>query len=293
MGTDLYARSRAGARKRSLLPAVLMAAAALTIGGGASAEGAGGRVFYDGFETGNTNQWVQDSSRTKCTAVRTSVDGKPTHAGSYMLECNWNGVVAWNDPSSYTTVKLNSFSYTREFLLRFRVRFAADNDRTIGSKLFRLYGADSFYISGQLEQPGGSAFIFWEKINGQTGAPPDYGSLPFANGNWHEIEVYVKQNTPGSSDGILRVWQDGSLQQESVNVVSATTGSRWYPVYLMSNWSSNPGWEHDASNHVYWDDFEIFTDTGSGASGSMADATMSAGAAPAPPSAPQNLRIVG
>ena len=81
-----------------------MAAAALTIGGGASAEGAGGRVFYDGFETGNTNQWAQDSSRTKCTAVRTSVDGKPTHAGSYMLECNWNGVVAWNDPSSYLTL---------------------------------------------------------------------------------------------------------------------------------------------------------------------------------------------
>jgi hypothetical protein len=266
--------------------------AVLTAAAGSSAAAAG-RVFYDGLETGNTNQWAQDSDRAKCTAVRTSVDGKPTHSGQYMLECNWNGVVAWNDPASYSTLKLNSFNYSREFLIRFWVRFASDNDRTIGSKLFRLYGTDSFYISGQLEQSIGSAFIFWEKINGQTGAPPAYGDRAFANGSWHEIEIYVKHNTPGSSDGVLKVWQDGFLQQQSLNVVSATSGSRWYPLYLMSNWSNNPGWEHDAANHVYWDDIEIFTDTGTGASGTMADATVTAGAAPAAPTAPQNLRIVG
>jgi hypothetical protein len=90
----------------------------------------------------------------------------------------------------------------------------------------------------------------------------------------------------------LKVWQDGKIKQQAVNIVSAAPNSRWFPVHIMSNWSSNPGWEHDANNHAYWDDFEIYTDTGTGASGTMADGTISTTAQPAAPAAPTNLRVV-
>ena len=42
----------------------------------------------------------------------------------------------------------------------------------------------------------------------------DYrGSLQ--NNRWYCIETYVKMNTPGRSDGVLRGWVDGYLAMES------------------------------------------------------------------------------
>ena len=38
----------------------------------------------------------------------------------------------------------------------------------------------------------------------------------------------------------------------------------------------NPGWEHDANNHVYWDDFEIYSDATNGTpvTGNLSDASV-------------------
>ncbi len=45
----------------------------------------------------------------------------------------------------------------------------------------------------------------------------------------------------------------------------------------MSNWSNMPGWEHGANNHIYWDDIEMYTDTGVGGTGQMSDASIQGG----------------
>jgi hypothetical protein len=87
------------------------------------------------------------------------------------------------------------------------------------------------------------------------------------------------------------VWIDGGLKQEATHIVTVAPGHQWGPLYLMSNWSNNPGWEHGASNHVYWDDIEVYTDAGSGGSGNMSDATISAGSGDAQPAAPKNLTV--
>jgi len=284
---QIVARTRATTH----VAAVFMAVAALSLGSVSDAAAAG-RVFYDGFESG-TGQWSQAEYHNKCTAVSSSVDGRPTRSGSSMLECNWNGVVIWSDAASFSGMKLNSFIYSREAFLRLWVRYATDVDHADGGKLFRLSpGGDSFYFGAQMQNTGGPMFSYWESINGQAG-PINWGNgSSLGNGNWHEVEIYIKHNTTGSADGVLKIWEDGSLKQQALNLVTASSGSRWYPLYLMSNWSSNPGWEHDANNHVYWDDIEIFSDSGSGSSGSMADGTVSASGTTQAPSAPQNLRIV-
>ena len=90
---------------------------------------------------------------------------------------------------------------------------------------------------------------------------------------WHRIEIYVKHDTDGQ-DGIIRHGVDGVKIHERLGATD-NDGGKWYPWHIMSNWSSNPGWEHDANNHTYWDDIEIFSDTGKGeVTGSMADATI-------------------
>ncbi len=51
------------------------------------------------------------------------------------------------------------------------------------------------------------------------------------------------------------------------------TKAGWDNFYWPSNWASNPGCEHDAENHIYLDEVEIFSDMARGdlALGPMAD----------------------
>lgn len=100
----------------------------------------------------------------------------------------------------------------------------------------------------------------------------------------------------GSLNGAVnavKMWVDDVIQLDVANAKTvSSTGQQWDSLVLVSNWSSNPGWEHDATNNVYFDDVEIFSDRGSGATGSMASGTISGGVAPTAPPPPVGLRVV-
>jgi hypothetical protein len=291
------ARARA---RRPMRAACSVTAAMVVVCVAAQPSYAAGRVFSDGFESGNTSQWSSDGSRDRCIVVGTAHDGGGPHSGSNMLECNWNGLLDWSNASWYSTLKLSqsAWNYSREFLIRFWVRFDADVNHVNGDKVFRLYPndkLDSFFLAAQMEASGGPIYVSWEHINGEDG-PVSWGLKTKFGGDqsWHKVEIYVKHNASGASDGVVRVWLDGSIVQESTNIVSAAPGRQWGPMYLMSNWTNNPGWQHGPNNHVYWDDIEIYTDQGSGGTGLMADATMSSGASSgnaALPSPPQGVAV--
>jgi hypothetical protein len=232
---------------------------------------AAGRVFYDTFDSGTASiGHVQPA--TACRVVTTAVDGRAPFRGNYQGECNWDGSKVYPD-ATYTAFMLPTWTYTREFFVRVFVRYAADVDVVDGAKFLRLYPntGDSFYLGGM---PGRPMFSYFESINGSTGPISYGGDKVFADGNWKRVEVYVKENLPGQTDGVVRVWQDGVIQIDKANIVTVTPNGRWYPLHLMSNWSSNPGWEHDANNHVYWDEIEVYSDAGLGGIGSMSDASI-------------------
>jgi hypothetical protein len=237
---------------------------------------AAGRVFYDGFESGTVSQWSADASREKCKPVRAAVDGAGPFSESFQAECNWNGVVSWSSSSAYSTLVLKSWAYSREFLIRFRVRLAADVDRKDGQKLLRLYSAtsESFFMSARMNVTDGPMFAYWESIGGGGGARTYGDGTKLGDGKWHEVEIYIRHNSPGQLDGATKIWLDGAMLLQAEGITSVVPSGKWYPLYVMSNWSNNPGWEHDADNHAYWDDFEIYSDAGVGATGSMADGTI-------------------
>jgi hypothetical protein len=261
-----------------ILALMLLASAVL-----ASLSHAAGRVFYDGFEDGTTNKWGQDSGRNRCSVVASAIDGRGPRAGSRMASCNWNGVVAWNDPAAYSTLVLSSWSYSSEFLIRLWVRADNDVDSKFGSKWFRLYNSsNSYYWDGQMEQSGGPIFSTLE-----TYGSTSYGGARVGDRQWHKIEIYVKQG----SSSTFRLWVDGNLQHQKTGFSSST--AKWYPMYLMSNWSNNgPAWAHDANNHIYWDEIEIFSDSATGATGLMSDASITqGGSTSSPPAAPSSLTL--
>jgi hypothetical protein len=256
---------------------------------GSSGSQAAGLVFSDGFESGNAKRWDSDGDRDRCTVVNTAHDGGAPHSGDWMLECNWNGTLPWNDHAWYSTMVLSqsAWKYSNEFLIRLWLRLDADVDHVNGDKLLRLYPHDdleSFFLAAQMDQAGGPIFVSWEKINGEDG-PVSWGrGTQLGDTRWHKVEIYVKHNSREAKDGAVRVWLDSKLVQESTHIKTVADGKKWGPLHLMSNWSNNPGWAHDATNHVYWDDIEIYTDLGSGATGQMADATIGGGGpSPEPP----------
>ncbi len=83
----------------------------------------------------------------------------------------------------------------------------------------------------------------------------------------------------------MKVWHDGVLVR---NDVAPFNGAKWSPFWLTSNWEDS----HDAVNYVYFDDVEVYSDVGTGATGLMSDATITAfGTSTARLPAPTNLRV--
>lgn len=73
---------------------------------------------------------------------------------------------------------------------------------------------------------------------------------------WYCIETYIKLNTPGKHDGILRGWVDGYLAMEKENVMFRTTEDLkieefWVNVYY------GGGWQAPSDMHLYIDNLAL------------------------------------
>lgn len=249
-------------------------------------------VFSDTFEDGTTNKWIQPGTYPKCTAVSSAADGGIPQAGSRMLRCGW-----YADPVQFDEVQLSSWPYTNEFLLRFWIRLDENVTHSEGAKMLRLGfgGPDWTHWNPSSENTDHPLFMYWEV--GGNSFPTFWGSSGSAmNHTWSKIEAYIKHDTNGA-DGILRVWVNDVKVWEVVNTNTHTDGAHWYPLNILSNWSGgpDPGYTpKDNLNYTYWDDFEIFSDstTGTAATGSMADGTISASGSTTSLATPKNLQVV-
>jgi hypothetical protein len=76
------------------------------------------------------------------------------------------------------------------------------------------------------------------------------------NNRWYCIEQYVKLNTPGQPDGILRGWVDGGLAFEKTDVRFRSVDrlkieAVWINVYLGGTWTA------EQDHHLYLDEVVI------------------------------------
>lgn len=276
-----YSSTKTQYRNRKMLKlAALLCTFALT-----TSSYAGTRVFYDGSEAGNTNLWSQADYRDKCTSVTSSADGLTgPFAGSRMIRCNTNGTVAWNTPKWFESLVIDSFPYTNEFLFRVRVRVDENHARSGDStkKILRWFSGsldyfDSIHSNAGLKNEGPiTSGSYWGNATGDNTA---------SSSKWGKVEVYYNNST-----GRLKEWHDGILIRDETVRLS----DKWYPFYLTSNYEQVP--TNDSTNYVYFDEIEIYSDSSSGspATGSMADAmiTASGSSTPTPLGSPNNLIIV-
>jgi hypothetical protein len=256
------------------------------IGLSASVASGQGRVFYDGFEDGTTNKWGADAGHAKSQVITQAVDGKGPRSGTRFMSANF-------ESNNYSGVRLDSWSYNREMFIRMWWRIDANFDNRDGAKLMRLGYSGSVDTETLFQRDSGVLHEPWY-VGGQL-VRNCWSPHSLDDRNWHKLEIYIKHDTNGT-DGVLKVWWDGVLAPACYPFQGNTfSSSKWFPLFLPSNWSPNPGWEHDMNNNFYVDDVEVYSDLGSGAAGLMADATITNSGTPPPPTAPAaptNLRIV-
>jgi hypothetical protein len=152
------------------------------------------------------------------------------------------------------------------------------------ARVWSLPNANSLYndlFESTYQGPGSTNELVAGGVQGITYWGGASGDNTLDTMSWHTIEYYLNAAT-----GVVKVWHDHVLVRDDKGL--AVGNDRWSPFYLTSNWSD----AHDAVNHLYFDEIEVFSDTGTGASGLMSDATVSVGGSQSKtPSAPQNLGV--
>ena len=75
------------------------------------------------------------------------------------------------------------------------------------------------YYPGMRREPDGTTCYGRYGDGSETYVPP----LALTPGEWHHIEFFVRLNTPGQSDGVQRIWVDGTLRGEWEDMVIRTS----------------------------------------------------------------------
>jgi hypothetical protein len=252
---------------------------------------AAGRVFYDGFESGVVNaKWRSDGDSPLCSVVSSAVDGVAgPYAGTKMVSCNTS------TNANFDNLVLDTNNYSDVLLIRTRVRVDKDMDRTVSSskKILRF-----FYWTGSVYHDLFAIIRPASGLNNESHSQLNVTENTYWGGasgdntanssSWHKVEYYIRQST-----GAMKVWHDGVLVRNELGL--NYVGVKWSPFYITSNFSDS----HDGTNHVYFDEFEVFSDLGTGATGLMSSATITQGSSaqsPAPespaPGAPSSLQVV-
>ena len=163
-----------------------------------------------------------------------------------------------------------------EVYFRYYIRFADDWDPERGGKLpgfggtydragwggRPVDGTDGWSARGLFEgQKDGKTpigyYCYHVDMRGKYGSNWiwDREQLGFLENNrWYCIEQYVKMNTPGENDGILRGWVDGKLAFERTDlrfrdVETLRVESVWINLYLGGTWSAT------SEHHLYIDEW--------------------------------------
>lgn len=212
--------------------------ASITVSGGSTGGGGslGQTIFYEGFESGNLNQW-QDGVNPNLQRIVTT----GAYAGSRALEMT---IPAGSEGSSLTRFFMPGYD---SVFVRLHVRFSSGWTGGSGTYLAKLSGSrtdnqwssigvagrcpsgSDFFALNQLvlpNSPGRLRFYnYWPEMqresNGTTcwgnesGSGVRYHTHPnLDDGRWHRIDFWVKLNSPGQTNSVQRMWVDGVLAAE-------------------------------------------------------------------------------
>lgn len=160
--------------------------------------------------------------------------------------------------------------------IRYYVKFEPGFDFVKGGKLPGLGGGDGNTGGHKPNgKDGWSARIMWRgdgKIVQYVYHPDqegdygedfewNWGGCPrfFKPGQWQCVETYVKLNTPGQKDGIIRSWLDGDKALEVTNLRFRDVADLKIDQFQFETFfgGGDPSWASPRDQHAFFDDFVL------------------------------------
>ncbi|GAA4272456.1 hypothetical protein GCM10022258_17500 [Aquimarina gracilis] len=201
----------------------------------------------------------------------------------------------------------SSFDGVEEATLEYRVRFANDFVWATGGKLPGLGGAST--PNGA--QPAGctqnqstinnafSCRLMWRSNREHTQQPYlivyDYlpnretrcggntrlGNLKLQRNRWYTVKQYLKLNTPGQKNGVLKMYIDGQklVDQNDVMFRLSGKGSVKINSIVMHTYRggnrTDPVWHSPQNDYTFFDDFKVWTNCSGNGGGTNQNPTVS------------------
>ncbi len=125
-----------------------------------------------------------------------------------------------------------------------------------GSTNYRSCNPFPYTSSNPGRQPHAST-----KTWGSTLKWGNKGDMQF--NRWYSVKQYIKLNTPGRNNGILRVWVNGSLAQEFTDINFRRTSDLKIFAYWFNYYNGGPNTIRE-TGHVQIDDFKLYGPQGAG-----------------------------
>ncbi len=178
------------------------------------------------------------------------------------------------------------FSKSNEMNLEYRLKFGSNFEWVKGGKLPGLCGGDC-PSGGESADNGFSARYMWrvrnidnsDRVLGEVylyhpDMPNQYGEdfyfdnrqFQFQAGKWYKIRQYIKMNTVGSSNGVLKVWVDDQLVLSKSNLrfrLSSDVGIDHLSFSTFFGGGSSD-WAPSSDQHAYFDDIHVYSGSGGG-----------------------------
>ncbi|MEJ2612866.1 MAG: hypothetical protein P8179_23100 [Candidatus Thiodiazotropha sp.] len=203
-----------------------------------------GLPFTTSFESGDLSDWFWGND-SHITVVNTpgAFDGQYCAKMDYSASENWDSYMDY-----YFGDHANISTHTKgeaanELWLKFSVKYAAQGTPSQKQKLALIN-----YTDGRSTQRRYQVIVY--NLDGEYGVEHSYiddwrffalrqnvGSYSRVRpGQWDTLKVYFRNNTPGASDGIVRMWVNNVLKLEYTNV-NLRESTNFNPNKLiMSSW---------------------------------------------------------
>lgn len=215
----------------------------------ASAFGATGLPFRSSFETGNFSEWNGGLDSTMTVTTETATDGTRS-----VRSVNTAGQTTDNYKDyvfgDHARVGGTGVTVQNGIWLTFDSRF--DNGFVYGSNVHKIaiinlenessrrryqiiinvWSADRTYFVEHLKWNADGSFN-----RAMPGMSQNVGTaVPARLGQWDHLKLFVKPNTSGQSNGVVRLWVNGVLKTEYTNVALREDTNYMPNKLIMSNY---------------------------------------------------------
>jgi hypothetical protein len=199
------------------------------------------------FDAIQEDGWATDFGAAN---IAITQDGTAPKSPSNVMQVTFQPGLAGGDTPMYQghTIGGSYKEFYGSVWLKYSNNFIVDNAGV--NKILYVWASDgtpTLCLCTLSPSPTGD---FTPQIRTQDASEQDLGpnlsgqtNYSFPRNSWVRLEMYLKMNTPGNSDGVAKIWANGVLVADYTNIkfVNSSTQQTWANYQLAPYWGGSGG----------------------------------------------------